>query len=163
MNTEYKKSLEDEIDWKLIDQLHTATSTFSSTSLELKKLFFVLVGIAIPTLVKLAKDKLDFSLFITIYILGFSFWFLDSFTYYYQDKLRDKMDDVFSRIKQRNKDTIIIANSPNQNLEEFTIDADRTSETRVSRSIWNSSVKFYLIMIIINSVAIILFISGKIK
>lgn len=81
-NKEYKKSLEDEIDWKLIDQLHLATVNFSTMSLELKKLFFVLVGIAVPSLLKLAHDKLDISFFITLYILTITFWFLDSFTYF---------------------------------------------------------------------------------
>ena len=75
---EYKRTLEDEIDWKVIDQLHTATVNFSSTSLELKKLFFVMVGIAVPSLIKLAGDKLDLSLFVTLYILTFTFWFIDS-------------------------------------------------------------------------------------
>ena len=73
MIPEYKKNLDDEIDWKIIDQLHTATINFSTTSLELKKLFFVLLGISVPTLTKLAGDKLDLSLFIAIYILIITF------------------------------------------------------------------------------------------
>lgn len=160
MDNQYKKSLEDEIDWKVIDQLHAATINFSSTSLELKKLFFVLLGISVPTLVKLAKDKLDLSLFITIYILALSFWSLDSFTYFYQEKLRDKMDDIFSRIKSRNQEKVIISSFPTESLEEYTIEADRTSNKRVSRSIWNPSVKFYLVMIILNSIAFFLFLWG---
>jgi hypothetical protein len=69
-NKEYKKSVQDEIDWKIIDQLHSATLNFSSTSLELKKLLIVLIGITVPVLVKLAGDKLDLSLFVTIYLLS---------------------------------------------------------------------------------------------
>lgn len=107
-NKEYKKTLEDEIDWKVIDQLHTATNTFSTASLELKKLYFVLVGVAVPSLIKLASDKLDTSLFVTLYLLTFAFWFLDSFTYFYQEKLREKMDKLFNQIKSRNKEVVII-------------------------------------------------------
>ena len=105
-NKEYKKSLEDEIDWKIIDQLHAATLNFSTTSLELKKLFFVLVGIAVPTLIKLAGDELDLSLFVTIYLISSTFWLLDSFTYFYQEKLREKMDKHFMQIRIRNIGTI---------------------------------------------------------
>lgn len=162
MAKEYKRSLEDEIDWKLIDQLHTATNTFSSTSLELKKLFFVLVGIAVTVLLKLAGDKLDLSLFITIYILTISFWSLDSFTYFYQEKLRDKMDDAFSRLKSRNTEGLIIAGSGDSSLDEFTIEANRTSNGRVLRSIWNSSVRFYFVMVILNSIPFFLFLTGAI-
>lgn len=151
---EYKKSLDDEIDWKIIDQLHTATVGFSNTSLELKKLFFVLVGISVPSLIKLSNDKLDYSLFITLYILTITFWFLDSFTYFYQEKLREKMDKHFNLIKTRNKESLIL---PGNLQQEFTIESIRTSKDRVWRSISNQSVRFYLVMVIINSVAVALY------
>ena len=34
---EKDKNIENEIDWKIIDQLHNATSNFSKNSLEIKK------------------------------------------------------------------------------------------------------------------------------
>lgn len=42
----YRKTLDDEINWKLIDQLHSATLNFSSTSLELKKFFLFLLRLS---------------------------------------------------------------------------------------------------------------------
>lgn len=153
-NKEYKKSLEDEIDWKLIDQLHAATLNFSNASLELKKLFFVLVGIAIPSLIKLSKDRLDFSLFITLYVLSIAFWLLDGFTYYYQETLREKIDKHFNQIKARNNESIIITNNI---IQDYTIEVKRTKKGRLFRSIFNPSVWFYLVLLILNTIALVLF------
>lgn len=159
-NKEYKKSLEDEIDWKIIDQLHTATLNFSTTSLELKKLLFVLIAIAVPSLIKLANDKLDNSLFITIYLLAFTFWFLDSFTYFYQEKLREKMDNHFSQIKTRNTEKLILEK---KEINDFTLENNRTSSDRVKRSLTNPSVRLYIFVIGLNSLAYVLYLNEIIK
>jgi len=158
---EYKRSLEDEIDWKIIDQLHIATASFSSTSLELKKLLFVLIGIAVPSLIKLSGDKLDYSLFISIYILVVTFWFFDSFTYFYQEKLREKMDLLFNQIRERNKEVSII--STDENKREFTLEKTRTNKYRIWRSITNSSVRFYIVLVLLNTIGFVLFIKEIIK
>lgn len=156
-NTEYKKSLEDEIDWKIIDQLHTATLNFSTTSLELKKIFFILIGIAVPVLIKLAGDKLDTSLFITIYLLGLTFWFLDSFTYFYQEKLREKMDKLFEQIKRRNKNPLI---QTSKKEDEFTLENNRTGSNRKRRSFTNPSVRLYMFIVVLNSIGYVLYLIG---
>jgi len=149
----YEKSLEDEIDWKVIDQLHTATNFFASTSTELKKIFFTLIVIAIPTLIKLSGNKLDKALFISIFILTFLFWILDSYTYFYQDKLREKMNSLFNNIKDRNK----TRNLQDNNEEEVTIEINRTSENRLKRSLFNYSMFLYLLVFVINFLASTLF------
>ena len=154
MNKGYTKSLEDEIDWKIIDQLHTATIKFSSTSLEIKKLYFVLIGIAVPTIIKLSANKLDISLFSTLYILTLTFWFLDSFTYYYQEKLREKMNLRFAEIKKRNKESLIV---PSNIVVEYVIETNRTNRKRLWRSIFNSSIILYLVFLILNSLAMWLY------
>jgi hypothetical protein len=138
---EYKKSVDDEIDWKIIDQLHSATLNFSTTSLELKKLLFVLICAAVPILIKLADDKLDISLFVTIYLLSFTFWYLDSFTYFYQEKLREKMDKHFKSIKDRNTESLIV---PGEQRENYTLENNRTSSDRIRRSLVNSFVRIYV-------------------
>jgi len=148
-NMEYKRTLEDEIDWKVIDQLHSATLNFSTTSLELKKIFFILVGIAVPSLIKLAGDKLDTSLFVTLYILTLTFWCLDSFTYFYQEKLREKMDNHFHQIKLRHKE--------NEVKVDITIESTRTKKYRCWRSVFNTSVSLYLVLVVLNTVAIVLY------
>lgn len=153
VNKEYKKTVQDEIDWKIIDQLHSATLNFSSTSLELKKLLFVLIGIAVPSLIKLAGDKVDLSLFVTVYLLSLTFWFLDSLTYYYQEILREKMDKRFSQIKARNVETIISSEKSN---DDFTLENNRTDKDRIRRSAFNPSVKLYMFVIGLNTIGLFL-------
>lgn len=153
---DYKKSLDDEIDWKIIDQLHTATVNFTTSSLEIKKLFFVLMGIAVPSIIKLSGDKLDLSLFVTLYILTVTFWFLDSFTYFYQEKLREKINWHFNEIKTRNKESLIITHSFKQGL---IIESNRTSENRLWRSASNSSVRFYIVLLALNTLGLCFFLN----
>ncbi|MDN3671562.1 hypothetical protein QWY99_00590 [Flavobacterium branchiarum] len=153
-NIEYVKSLDDEIDWKIIDQIHTATLNFSTTSLELKKIFLVLIGIAVPSLIKLAGDKIDTSLFVTIYLLALAFWSLDSFTYFYQEKLREKMDVHFANIKNRNLPTLT---SKPVIGDDFTLENSRTSSNRIRRSIVNLSVMLYMFVVGLNTVALVLY------
>lgn len=167
--SEYKPNLDDEIDWKIIDQLHSATSRFSSASIELKKMYFILMGILIPSIIKLSGDSLDFSLFITTYLLTLTFWYLDAFTYFHQENLRAKMDEKFEDIKNRNlKPEKITSNKPNSEIEEgneteeFTLDNDRNKDSRWKRSFTNSSVRMYPAFIILISIAFWLFLTGKI-
>ena len=153
------KTLEDEIDWKVIDQLHSATSAFSSSSIELKKLYFVLVGIAIPSLLKLAGDKLDLSLFISIYFLTVTFWLLDSYTYFYQEKLRGKMNQLFLEIRNRNKESLIEINLASNSTKNtaITLETNRTQKTRIRRSLFNSSLLLYLFMFLLTTMSLVLF------
>lgn len=160
MIKEYIKTVEDELDWKVIDQLHSATLNFSSTSLELKKLYFVLIGITVPTLIKLANDRLDLSLFITLYILTLTFWSLDSYTFFYQEKLREKMDKHLNNIRKRNNNSKIILTDSNV---EFTIETSRKNNNRIWRSLFNFSVRLYLIFFILDTLALILFLNNTIK
>lgn len=160
MNNEHQKSLEDQIDWKVIDQLHAATLNFSNASLELKKMFFILVGIAVPTLIKLASNKLDLSLFITLYILTIAFFFLDSFTYFYQEKLRVKMDKCFNGIRSRNIDPLVISNNPEK---DFAIESNRKKGNRAWHSMYNSSVMFYYAIFALNTIGFVLFELGFIQ
>lgn len=159
MGKEYLKSVEDEIDWKVIDQLHSATSSFSSTSLELKKIYFILVGIAIPSLIKLAGDKLDLSLFISIYFLTITFWLLDSFTYFYQEKLREKMNNLFLEIRNRNKETVIEFQTSVKSAKdkEITLEQNRTGKTRIKRSLFNTSLLLYLFIFFLTTIGLALF------
>jgi len=147
---EYKKSVQDEIDWKVVDQLHAATLNFSSTSLELKKMYFVLVGIAMSALLVLTDQELDTSIFITLYLLTIMFWFLDSFTYYYQEGIRLKINKHLNLIHDRN-----IPNT--SNTQDFVIDVARSNKYRVIRSIFNYSLGLYYLCVILNTVGYVLF------
>lgn len=158
---EYKKSFDDEVDWTIINQLHSATSRFSTASIELKKMFIILIGISIPAIIKLTNSKLDESLFITIYVFTFTFWYLDGFTYYYQENLRAKMDERFEKLKSKN--TAINSEEENTETDEYTLPDDRKKSNRWSRAFLNSSVRIYQIFFILNTIVYILFLKEIIK
>ncbi|WCC45219.1 hypothetical protein PJW08_03295 [Tenacibaculum finnmarkense] len=156
--TEYKKSFEDEVDWVIIDQLHSATSRFSNASIELKKMFIILIGISIPAIIKLTNSELDSSLFITIYVLTFTFWYLDGFTFFHQENLRDKMDERFEKLKLRN--TISGTEDGNLEIDQYTLPDNRKKSDRWCRAFTNSSVRIYQISLILNTIAFLLFKNG---
>ena len=149
------KNIENEIDWKIIDQLHNATSNFSKNCLEIKKLLFVVIGISTPLIINLCGNKLDKSLFISIYLFIISFWLFDSFSFYYQEKLRANMNDRFKRISERSKDD---GSSKDSKDEEFTIQNDRTKNGRILRSLFNlSHLLFYGILVLLLTIGFILY------
>ena len=162
---EYKKSFEDEVDWVIIDQLHSATSRFSTASIELKKMFIILIGISIPAIIKLTDSKLDSSLFVTIYVLTITFWYLDGFTYFYQETLRAKMDERFTKLKTKNTQVRTENETETGNIEidQYTLPDDRKESNRWFRAFKNSSVRLYQIFFILNSIALVLFLIGIIK
>ena len=147
------RSFNDKIDWKIIDQLHSATSTFSSASIELKKMFFILISISSPIIIKLSDNKLDYSLFITIYLLIFTFWYLDSFTFYYQEGLREKMDLRFKSLTRRN----ISVTNTNNTGDEYTLENNRTSHGRTKRVLKHKSLRIYPVFIVLNTLALLSF------
>ena len=83
----YIKSLADELDWKLLDQLHNAVSQVSGFCFEIKKFCVITTFVVLTLLVKFTSDKLDHSLFVAGVLIPLCFWFLDSTGYYYQVKL----------------------------------------------------------------------------
>lgn len=154
--SKYEKTFSDEVDWKIIDQLHSATAKFSSASIELKKMFIILIGISIPAIIKLSNSELDLSLFISTYILSFTFWYLDSFTFYHQENLRSKMDERFSKLRNKNTQAV-------NETDEYTLEDNRTESDRWYRAFTNSSVRLYHIFIGINTLALILYLTNIIK
>ena len=135
--------IKNDIDWKIIDQLHNATINFSKTSLELKKLLFVVLGISTPIIFSVFDNKLDRFLFIFLGICILMFWLYDSYTYYFQEKLRSSMNNRFTNIAKRNN-VKIEAN------KYFTLPSNRSNNHRLIRSIFNdSNLIFYGIFIVL--------------
>lgn len=172
MTKEKNSTIDDEIDWKLIDQLHSATSNFSSASLELKKMCLVVLGITIPAVIKLSNDNLDLSLFITVYIITITFWYLDAFTFVHQERLREKMDLRFEKLKKRNSIPMELAvdESGDKNAilsetqkEEYSLEDSRVKETRWWRGFTAEQARMYQVFLLLNSIGIGLFLSKIIK
>lgn len=149
---EINENIEDKIAWKKIDQLHNATVNFSKNSLEIKKLLFVVIGISTPLIINLSDNKLDTSLFVSLYIILIPFWIFDSYTYYYQKKLRAAMDSFFIEIKNRN------SNRANDLSEEI------SQKKQIQRALFNlSHLCFYGVLLIPITLAFILYLCGIIK
>lgn len=153
--TEEDKKL-NELDLIVINQLHNSTLNFSKASITVKQMLLTLVAIVAPIIVKFSGDTLDLSLFVSMYVLITLFWILDSFTYYYQEKMRFLMDEKFNAIKNRVSTNKIIT-------MRFTIERKKKNVIfSVLHSLFNWSEIFYLMLVFVNSIAFVLFIKGKI-
>lgn len=148
-NKEYKRSIEDEIDWKIIGQLHNATNNFSSKSLEIKRMFVLFIGVLIPVAIKLSNDALHWTLFASLYVAIICFWLVDSYTYFFQEKLRGLMDKRFVSISFRNG----VANS-----EDYVIKRERVENRglikSLAKSMFNFSHLLYYKLFFLNSAAL---------
>lgn len=139
--TETSRDIDSEIDWKIIDQLHNAVLNFSKNSMNAKSIMFTLIGVIVAALL---KNERSFGcnerlLLIIVVIL---FWLYDSFTYYYQEKLRSQIDVRFHSLKKRH--------ASKELNDEFTLPDNRSSCGRVWRSLfWNYSILFYLIILVV--------------
>jgi len=157
----YQKNLADEIDFKVVDQLHTAVSQISGFCFEIKKFCIATLFIVLTFIAKFTQDSLDSSIFISSYCMIFSFWFLDSVAYYYQVKLRGKMLSTIDSIKIRNSESDI-----NNESKDFIIDKKRIDIKTIKKVFFagiNHSMWLYLILLIFTVIAHMLYSNGLIK
>ena len=70
------------------------------------------------------------------------------------------MDCHFSQIKARNSEIQIVTDN---NTNNFTIENNRTSSNRIFRSITNPSVRIYMFVFALNSIAFGLYLKEIIK
>lgn len=105
--TPYTKSLDDELDWKLLDQLYGVVSQISNFCFETKKFCVTTEFVVLTLLAKFTTDKLDHSLFITAVAIPVCFWFLDAVAYYYQVSIRGTMETIRERIRKRNQSALV--------------------------------------------------------
>lgn len=141
---EVKRDIDYEIDWKIIDQLHNAVLNFSRSSMQAKRIMFALLGVFVAALLQLSSLKDAVKWFPFIIAIVVLFWVFDSFTYYYQEELREKMDKRFESLKQRY--------SNNNRKDEYTLPNKRGSSCRFWRSLFNWSIVFYpsiIVMILV--------------
>lgn len=153
----YTKSLADELDWKLLDQLHNAVSQISGFCFEIKKFCVTTTFIVLTLLVKFTSNKLDDAIFVAGFIIPFCFWFLDSIGYYYQVKLRGTMEAIRTNIKERAEINII--------TNERVISKERIEKkllSKVKNSFFNNSMWLYVFMITIDIIVWGLYKAGNI-
>lgn len=156
----YTKTLQDELDWKLVDQLYGVTAQISGFCFEIKKFCVTTEFVVLTFIVKFTKDHLDDSVFVAGLLMAISFWFLDATAYYYQVKLRGAMDSIRDRIKKRDDVPLVVAD------DSRTIAPARVSALQWKR-VWNAAVNhsmwLYALLIAIDLAAWSLFRSGGIK
>ncbi len=156
----YVRTLADELDWKLLDQLHSAASQISGFCFEIKKFCVTTTFVVLALLIKFTSDTLDTSLFVAGALIPLCFWFLDSIAYYYQVKLRGTMDVIRSNIKERGH-----VNNESSNTEN-TISNDRVNKplpSKIKDAFINNSMWLYLFMVVIDVIAWNLFKTGDIS
>lgn len=107
MTKPYTKTLQDELDWKLLDQLHGAVAQISSFCFEIKKFCVTTLFIVLTLMAKFTSDKLDHSLFVAGLMIPLCFWFLDATGYFYQVKLRGTMQAIRTRLASQNDQKLI--------------------------------------------------------
>jgi hypothetical protein len=103
----YTRSLDDELDWKLIDQLYGIVSQISGFCFETKKFCVTTEFVVLAFLAKFTANKPDHSIFVAGLAIPLCFWLLDSVAYFYQVKIRGAMESIRERIKERNKQRIV--------------------------------------------------------
>lgn len=144
MPPETPRDIDSEIDWKIIDQLHNAVLNFSRNSMQAKKIMFSILGIFVAAM--LQKDYVSeiINWLLVIDVIVFLFWSFDAQTYYYQEKLRAKIDTRLVRLKTRHNGVF--------DDDELTLPDDRQNSNekmRIWRSFINGSVLFYPAIIVI--------------
>lgn len=149
---EYKRTLEDEMDWSLIDQLHKAVLQISSFCFRTKQICLTVTVAVIALLAKFTNNELDQSIFVAGYLIPLFFWFLDGVAYFYQVKLRGIMDDLRVKIRERHS---VLSFSSIDVIDDTRTDAlfqDRARDAFFNHSMW-----LYAILICINTLALFLF------
>ena len=103
----YTKTLQDELDWKLLDQLYGVVAQISSFCFETKKFCVTTEFVVLTLMVRFTEDHLDHSIFAAAMVIPVCFWFLDATAYFYQVKLRGTMDVIRQRIASRELTSLV--------------------------------------------------------
>lgn len=156
----YAKTLQDELDWKLLDQLHGVVVQISSFCFEIKKFCVTTVFVVMALMVKFTSDKLDHSIFAAGLLIPICFWFLDATGYFYQVKLRGTMESIRQRLESRDTKAIVVT-SPAVVIEPSRASApiqDRVLDAGFNHSMW-----VYALLVLIDLGVWLLFAVGGIK
>jgi hypothetical protein len=156
----YTKTLQDELDWKLLDQLSGVVSQISSFCFETKKFCVTTLFVLLTLMAKFTSDKLDNSIFVAGLCIPVCFWFLDSTGYFYQVKIRGTMEQIRLRLASRDFKPLVGANGIG------IIEKDRVDipiYLKVLGSAFNHSMWLYVVLVVADLVIWWLFSTGKIK
>jgi len=156
----YAKSLQDELDWKLLDQLYGVVAQISSFCFEIKKFCVTTLFLVMTFMAKFTSDKLDHSIFVAGLLIPICFWFLDATGYFYQVKLRGAMESIRQRLASRDTKSLIASNGAVVIAQSR---ASASARDRVIDAGFNNSMWLYVLLVIVDLGVWSLFLAGGIK
>lgn len=156
----YTRTLQDELDWKLLDQLSGVVSQISSFCFETKKFCVTTLFVVLTLMVKFTSGKLDNSLFVAGLCVPLCFWFLDSTGYFYQVKLRGTMEQIRQRLASKDDRSLVTATGVSIIAKDR---VDIPTHRRVLASAINHSMWLYAVLMAADVVVWLLFLAGRIK
>jgi hypothetical protein len=156
----YTKSLQDELDWKLLDQLYGVVAQISSFCFEIKKFCVTTLFVVMTLMVKFTSDKLDHSIFVAGLLIPICFWFLDATGYFYQVKLRGTMESIRQRLALRETKPLV---SESGSVVIAPSRASAPTRARIVDAGFNHSMWLYALLVLIDLGVWLLFCQGGIK
>lgn len=156
----YTKTLQDELDWKLLDQLSGVVSQISSFCFETKKFCVTTLFVVLTLMVKFTSDKLDHSIFTAGLCIPLSFWFLDSTGYFYQVKIRGTMEQIRLRLASRDQRSLVASDGTGIIAKDR---VNAPSYRRILDSAVNHSMWLYAVLVVADLAVWALFNAGRIK
>ncbi len=117
---------------------------------------FAIIGL----LIKFTANQLDRSIFVAGILIPFGFWFLDAIGYFYQVKLRGVMDEIRTRLMERNSAQFVLPPGSGA-IEEERINI--TQILKIKDAFFNHSMWLYGILVIIDIILWQMYKSGVIS
>ncbi len=146
---DYIKTVEDELDWSLLNQLHAVVLQIGTFCFRTKQICLTILISVIGIITALTSEELDTSIFVAGLLIPICFWFLDSIAYFYQVKLRGVMDSIRDRINLRHSKGLL--RGPNAEV----ISDERINRPKaksVQSAFFNHSMWIYYLIIVIDCV-----------
>lgn len=156
----YTRTLQDELDWKLLDQLYGVVAQISSFCFEIKKFCVTTIFIVMTITIKVTSNKLDHSIFVAGLFIPICFWFLDATGYFYQVKLRGSMESIRQRFASRDE-KFLVSPAGIKVIAPSRVHAPLF--TRIMNAGFNHSMWLYLLLITSDLGVWLLFVTGIIK
>jgi hypothetical protein len=147
--SEYKRTVEDDLDWSLLNQLHSVVLQIGTFCFRTKQVCLTVLIAVLGIIRALDGESVQQSFFAAGILIPVVFWFLDSVGYFYQVKLRGIMDGVRDNIQKRHNDTGIVGIN-NEIIADERV--SRSSLLRVIDSLFNHSMWLYPVLIAVSLV-----------
>ena len=149
--------LQDELDKAQIEQLHRVVLRLSSNSFEIKKLCITVIVSASVLVASFTDRTLDISIFFAAAIVISFFYMLDVQVYYYQQKIRVRMKDIYDTIVARHAfpvDEVGVG---------MPLAEDGSQFRRLWRAFFNASMWPYAALISVDIILAVLYLLGMIE